>query len=60
MQQRFGGDAANIQTGSAQATALFNNGGLQSQLGCPNGAIIAPWSPADDDDVKLFCHEKSS
>ncbi len=51
MQQRFGGDAADIQAGAAQGFAPFDAGGLEPQLRAADGADIAAGAGADYDDI---------
>ena len=55
VQQRLGGDAADVETGAAKGLAAFDDGGLQAQLGAADGADIAAGARADDDHV-IGCH----
>ncbi|KUP94357.1 hypothetical protein TRIHO_06760 [Tritonibacter horizontis] len=55
VQQRLGGDAADVETGAAKGLAAFDDGGLEAQLGAADGADIAAGACADDDDV-IGCH----
>jgi hypothetical protein len=59
LQQRLGGDAADIETGAAQRRALLDAGDLESQLGGADGADIAARPRPDDDDVESFGHVPS-
>ncbi len=56
LQQRLGGNAADIEAGAAQRRALFHAGDLQAKLGCADGADIAAWAGPDDDDVECVAH----
>src|SRR6266581_878199 len=64
LQQRLRGNAADIETGAAEAHfALgvgigfgFDAGGVETQLGGADRRDIAAGAAADDDDIKLFGH----
>ena len=56
VQQRLRRDAADIEAGAAEGRALFNDGGLQAQLGRADGADIAAGTGADDDEVVFVSH----
>ncbi len=51
MQQRLGGDAADIEAGAAMRGALLDHGDLHAQLRGADGADIAAWPRADDDHI---------
>jgi len=55
MQQRFGRNAADIETGTAQSLAALDHGGFQAELGAADGTDIAAGATTDDDYVKA-CH----
>ena len=56
LQQRLGGDAANIEAGAAQRRAFFDAGHLHPQLRGANGANITARTGADDNDVETLRH----
>ena len=51
MQQRFGGDAADIEAGAAMRGALLHHGHLHAELRRADGADITAGPGADDDQV---------
>ena len=51
VQQRLGGDAADIEAGAAVRLALLHDGGLQAELRGADGAHIAAGAGADDDEI---------
>src|SRR5262249_43762725 len=59
MQQRFGGDAADIEAGAAELVALLDQGGLEAELGAARGAVVAARPRADDDDVVAIAHVRN-
>jgi hypothetical protein len=67
LQQRLGGDAADVEAGAAEAhLALrvvvglgFAAGGVEAELRRANGGDIAAGAAADDYDVELFSHGKT-
>ena len=52
MQQRLGRDAAYVQAGAAERTALVDTGGCQAQLARANGGVVTAGTAANDDDVE--------
>ena len=52
MQQRLGGDAADVEAGAAEGGALLDHGHLQAELRRPDGAHIAAGAGADDDQIE--------
>jgi hypothetical protein len=50
-QQRFGGDAANVEACAAQLVFFFNQAGLQSELAGAESGRISAGPSADDGDV---------
>ena len=51
VQQRLGGDAADVEAGAAVGGALLDHGHLQAELGGTDGADVAAGSGADDDQI---------
>ncbi len=51
MQQRLGGDAADVEAGAAVGGALLHHGHLQPKLRGADGAHVAAGAGADDDQV---------
>ena len=51
VQQRLGGNAADVQAGAAQLGVFFNDGGFEAVLAGANGRRIATGSAPDDDHV---------
>ena len=51
MQQRLGGDAADVEAGAAMGGALLDDGDLHAKLRGANGAHIAARAGADDDQI---------
>ena len=51
MQQRLRRNAADIEAGAAMGLALLDDGGLEAELRCPDGADIAAGTGADDDEI---------
>src|SRR6185312_6117025 len=60
MQQRLGGDAADVQAGAAEAAALVDAGGGEAQLSGPDGGVVAAGAAADHDHVERVSHARSS
>ena len=58
LQQRLGGDAADIEAGAAECRALFHAGDLHAELGGADRADIAAGTGADDDDVEAVSHNR--
>jgi hypothetical protein len=64
LQQSFGGDATHVGTCAAGRWAtgcvfpFVDAGDLETELGSANGRDVATGATADDNDVKLFAHEK--
>ena len=56
-EKRFARDAAHVEAGAAEFLILFDDGGLESELGGADGGDIAARTGADDDDVE-FIHGK--
>ena len=56
VQQRLGGNAADVEAGAAMAGALLDHCHLEAQLGRADGADIAAGAGADDGDVELVRH----
>jgi hypothetical protein len=54
-QQRLGGDAAPVEADAAEMLAL-DDGGLEAELGGPDGGDIAAGPGTDDDDVVSVRH----
>ena len=48
VQQRLGGDAADIEAGAAEHAALVDDGGLQAKLAATDRAIVAAGAAADN------------
>jgi hypothetical protein len=67
LQQRLGGDAADVEAGAAEAHfALrvvvglgFAAGGVEAELRGADGGDVAAGAAADDEDVELFGHLRS-
>jgi hypothetical protein len=57
-QQRFGRNAAPIETDAAEIFA-FDDRGLEPKLGAADRADIAARSASDDDDIERFSHDRS-
>ena len=57
MQQRLGGNAADIEAGAAEGLLLLDHRGLQAELRGADRAHIAAGAGADDDEV--VCHHDS-
>ena len=58
MQQGLGGDAADVQAGSAKSLAALDHADLQAQLRRADGADIAAGAGADHDEIihgSSFC-----
>ena len=53
-EQRFGGDAADVQAGAAEGGCCFDAGGFVAELGGADGGDVAAGATADDDDVVVF------
>ena len=51
VEQRLGGDAADVEAGAAEGLALLDDGSLQAELRRPDGADIAARAGADDDEI---------
>jgi hypothetical protein len=51
MEEGLGRDAALVQAGAAEL-ALLDQGNVQAQLRCPQGACVAAAATAEDDDVE--------
>ena len=52
VQQRLGGDAADVEAGAAEASARFStHGDLHAELGRADGADVAAGAGADDDEI---------
>ena len=62
VQQRLGRDAADVEAGAAMGLALFDDGGLQAELGGADGADIAAGAGADDNEIvgHKFLREKAA
>jgi hypothetical protein len=60
VQQRLGGNAADIETGAAEYAPLVDTGGLQPQLAEADGGIVAAGTAADDDCVECVSHEPAT
>jgi hypothetical protein len=64
IQQRLGGDAADVEAGAAQgglavlADVAVDAGRLQAKLGGADGGVVAGRAGTDDDDVELFGHDR--
>jgi hypothetical protein len=52
LQKGFGGNAADVETDAAKGGAFFDAGDGEAELGGADGADIATWAGADDDDVE--------
>ena len=60
-EQRFAGDAADVQAGAAEFLVFFDNRGLEPELTRANGADISARPGTNDYDIKfvhnlLQCH----
>jgi hypothetical protein len=55
MEQRLRRDAANVETRPAMSCAFLDDGRLEPELGCPDGAHIAAGAGADDNEVVGHC-----
>src|SRR6056297_2162091 len=55
VQQRLGGDAADVEAGAAKGFSALDAGGFQAELRAADGGDIAAGAGADDDDV-IVCH----
>ncbi|EGE56106.1 hypothetical protein RHECNPAF_750070 [Rhizobium etli CNPAF512] len=55
MQQRLRRNAADVQAGAAIGGALFDNGDLEAELGCLDGADIAARAGSDNDHIIRHC-----
>ncbi len=53
MKQGLGGDAAHVQTNTAQPL-FFNDRGFQTQLGRANGGDITTRTSSNDNNIKFF------
>ena len=51
MQQGLRRNAADVEAGAAMGLALLDDGGLEAELGGPDGADIAAGAGADDDEI---------
>ena len=51
MEQRFRGDAADVEAGTAKGLATLDAGNLEAELCCADGADIAAGAGADDDQI---------
>jgi hypothetical protein len=58
MEQGFGRDAADVQTGAAQGLTAFDTGNFQTLLASVNGSVVAAWTATDDNDV-VVTHERT-
>ena len=54
VEERLGGDAADVQAGAAQLRVFFNNGCFQAVLARANGRRISTGTAPEDDHV--ICH----
>jgi hypothetical protein len=60
VQQRLGGNAADVEASAAQRLAAFHAGGLQAQLRRADRADIAAGAGADEDHVVVVVQPNSS
>ena len=60
MQQRLGGDAADVEAGAAEGGALLHHGHLHAELRRADGAHVAARAGADDDQVVRSRHATDS
>ena len=51
MQQGLRRNAADVEAGAAMGLALLDDGGLEAELGGPDGADVAAGTGADDDEI---------
>ena len=56
VQQRLGRDAADIEAGAAEASALVDASRFEAKLAQPDRGVVAAGSAADDDGIELFGH----
>src|SRR4029077_4514816 len=56
VQQRLGGDAADVQTGAAEGAAGIDARGLEPQLAQPDRRVVAARPAANDDGIELIRH----
>ena len=57
MQQRLGGNAADIQAGAAEGAALVHAGRGKAQLAQPDRGVVAAGAAADHDCVETVRHD---
>ena len=53
LQQGFGGDTSDVETGSSQCAAHFDTGGFETELSGFDGGYVSAGAAADDYDVVL-------
>ena len=54
MEERLGGDAADVQASAAELRIFFDNRGLQAVLAGANCGRISAWTAADDDQIVVL------
>ena len=60
MQQRLGGNAADVQAGAAEAAALVDAGAGKAKLAQPDRGVIAAGAAADHDCIETVRHGPAS
>jgi hypothetical protein len=55
MQQRLGGNAADVEAGTAEGRALFNNRNLETELSCLDRSDVAARAGSDNDHIIGHC-----
>jgi hypothetical protein len=55
VEQRLGGDAADVEAGAAEGTALLNAGDLEAGLTSLDGSNVASNAATDDDQILVLC-----
>ena len=54
IQKRLRWDTADVQTGTAESTALLDTCGVEAELGCSDGGDVSCGATTDDDQVVGF------
>lgn len=54
VEQRLGGNAANVEAGSSERASLLDTTGLEAGLGSLDGGNVASGASSDDEDIKLL------